>query len=57
MFRLKVKRLIEVYGIKQEYLIELINSNRVSFPKKLETDGFTDDEVSKIKAKYGALMN
>jgi len=57
MFRLKVKKLIEEYGIKQEYLIELINSNRNTFPKKLTGQiEFTPKEKSKIKSKYGVLM-
>jgi len=57
MFKLKIERLISVYGIKQEFIIELIGSNRVSFPKKLDKNDFTLDEQNKIKAKYGALMN
>lgn len=56
MFREKVKCLIDDYGIKQEYIIKLINSNRVTFPKKLESNDFTEDEKNKIKEKYGTLM-
>ena len=57
MFKLKIERLISVYGIKQEFIIELIGSNRVAFPKKMDKNDFTLDEQNKIKAKYGALMN
>lgn len=56
MFREKVKKLINEYGIKQEFIIDLIESNRVTFPKKLESNGFTDEEKAKIREKYGALM-
>ena len=57
MFREKVKRLINDYGIKQEYIIDLINSNRVTFPKKLDSNDFSYEEREKIRAKYGALMD
>lgn len=57
MFRLKVLKLIEDYGVKKEYLIELINSNRVTFPKKLKGEiEFTEPEKQKIKDKYGTLL-
>ena len=56
MFRLKVKDLIEKYGVKQEYIIDLIGSNRVTFKKKLEKDGFEEIEKAKIIAKYGGLL-
>jgi len=56
MFREKVKRLISDYGIKQEYIINLINSNRVTFPKKLENNDFSEEEKNKINEKYGTLM-
>lgn len=57
MFRLKVIKLIKEYGIKQEYLIELINSNRNTFPKKLNGEiEFTEPEKQLIKNKYGVLM-
>jgi len=57
MFREKVIRLITVYGIKREYIIDLINSNRVAFPKKLDDNSFTEEEKAKIRAKYGTLMD
>jgi hypothetical protein len=57
MFRLKVKKLIDEYGIKKEYLIELISSNRVTFPKKLKGEiEFTDEEKQLITNKYGTLL-
>ena len=57
MFRLKVKRLIEDYGVKREHLINLIGSNRVSFKKKLENEGFDDIEIRILKSKYKTLLD
>lgn len=57
MFRLKIIKLINDYGIKKEYIIELINSNRVTFPKKLNGNiEFTEYEKQLITNKYGSLM-
>ncbi len=57
MFRLKVIKLINEYGIKKEYIIELINSNRVTFPKKLKGEiEFTGIEKTLIINKYGSIM-
>ena len=57
MFRLRVIKLIDEYGIKKEYIIELINSNRVTFPKKLNGNiEFTPHEKQLITNKYGSLM-
>lgn len=56
MFRDKVKKLMEEYGVKQQALIKLIDSNRVSFPKKLESNSFEPEEEKKILNKYGSLL-
>lgn len=57
MFRLKVKKLIDEYGIKKDYLITLIDSNRVTFPKKLKGEiEFSEQEKQLIKNKYGSIM-
>ena len=56
MFKLKIKRLLEDFGVKQEAIIELIESNRVTFGKKLESNTFTDREKELILNKYGALL-
>jgi len=56
MFKHKVEKLINEFGIKREYLIELINSNRVTFPKKLKDNTFTEEEKLKILSKYGNLL-
>jgi len=56
MFRDKVKRLIEEFGIKKQSIIDLIDSNRVTFPKKMSDNTFTPDEQAKILGKYGTLL-
>ena len=56
MFNSKVKRLIEEFGVKQEYLIQLIGSNRIKFPKQMKDNSFTDEEKNKILSKYGSLI-
>lgn len=56
MFKQKVDRLLNEFGIKQEVIIELINSNRVTFGKKLKDNSFTEEEKAKILNKYGALL-
>jgi len=57
MFRLKVIKLISEYGIKKDYIIELIKSNRTTFPKKLNGNiEFTNNEKHLITTKYGSLM-
>lgn len=56
MFKQKIERLLNEFGIKQEVIIELINSNRVTFGKKLKDNSFSDDEKTKILNKYGALL-
>ena len=57
MFRLKLIRLINEFGIKKEYLISLIGSNRVTFSKKLKGEiEFSDFEKSLIINKYFKLL-
>lgn len=56
MFRLKIERLMNEFGVKQEALIETINSTRVTFGKKLKDNTFTDEEKHLILNKYGKLL-
>lgn len=56
MFRLKIERLINEFGIKREKLIELIGSNRVTFGHKIKSNSFTKDEQKKILDVYGSLL-
>lgn len=56
MFRDKVLRLLNEFHIKQQALIELIDSNRVTFPKKIKDNSFEPEEEKKILEKYGSLL-
>ncbi len=57
MFRLKLNELINHFGIKKEFIISLISSNRVTFNKKLKGDlEFTDFEKHLIINKYWGLF-
>lgn len=47
---------MEEYGIKQQALIDLINSNRVSFPRKVKDNSFEPEEEKAILNKYGSLL-
>lgn len=57
MFKQKIEQLIKEFGVKQEYIIQLINSNRVTFKKKMNTNDFSDTEKSLILQKYGKLLS
>lgn len=56
MFKEKVNRLLNEFGVKQEAIIEIIGSNRVTFAKKLKDNSFSDKEKKAILNKYGALL-
>jgi len=56
MFREKINRLLNEFGVKQEALIEVIKSNRVTFTKKMKDNSFSEDEKALILNKYGALL-
>jgi hypothetical protein len=57
MFRQKIDQLMKDFGVKQEYIIQLINSNRVTFKKKMNTNDFSDAEKNLILQKYGKLLS
>ena len=42
MFKLKLERLMKEFGVKQEALIETINTTRVTFGKKMKDNSFSD---------------
>lgn len=53
MFRLKLRYLIEDYGITKQFIIDLIGSNRRDFKEKLQgKQDFTDREKQILKDKY-----
>lgn len=56
MFKDKIIKLINVYGVKQQKIIELINSNRVTFPKKVDNNSFEPWEEKRILEVYGGLL-
>jgi len=57
MFRLRVISLIKDFGIKKEFIIELIGSNRVTFARKLGGQiEFTELEKLAIKSKFKELV-
>jgi hypothetical protein len=56
MFRIKLERLMNEFGVKQEAIIATINSNRVTFGKKLNDNSFSDKEKELILSKYGSLL-
>jgi len=56
MFKLKIQRLINEFGIKKNKLIEIINSDRVAFGKKEKDNSFTPEEQKKILDIYGKLL-
>ena len=57
MFKHKINRLLNEFGIKQEALISLINSNRVTFAKNLKYNSFDKQEETLILSKYGSLLS
>ena len=56
MFRDKVLILLKDFHIKQQAIIDLIDSNRVTFPKKIKNNTFDPEEKEKILKKYGSLL-
>lgn len=56
MFKLKLERLMKEFGVKQEALIETINTTRVTFGKKMKDNSFSDVEMRLILDKYGKLL-
>ena len=56
MFKQKIEKLIKEFGVKQEYIIQLINSNRVTFKKKMNTNDFFFFFKNLILQKYGKLL-
>lgn len=56
MFKTKVERLINEFHIKKIALINLIESNKVSFDNKLRDNSFEEEDKRKILGKYGSLL-
>jgi len=56
MLKKEIERLIFEYGVKREAIIKTIDSNRVTFSKKLNNNDFTELDKTRIYNKYGALL-
>ena len=56
MFKTKVNILINDFHIKKIALINLIDSNKVTFAEKLRNNTFTEKEKDDILEKYGSLL-
>lgn len=56
MFRYKVNRLLYEFGVKQEFLVALLNTTRGTFKKKLDNNSFSDEDQHKILKVYGKLL-
>lgn len=56
MFRLKLERLLNEFGVKQEKLVELLKSDRGTFKKKMKDNSFSKEEQDKILSVYGVLL-
>lgn len=56
MLRHKIETLMEEFGVKQEAIISCLNTNRVTFGKKMKDNSFTESEKSMLILKYGALL-
>jgi len=56
MFKHKVNKLINDYHVKKIALINLIESNKVTFDRKLKDNTFDEKEKSIIINKYGKLL-
>ncbi len=56
MFKLKLDRLINEFGIKKNKLIDIIDSDRMDLGKKHKDNSFTPEEQKKILDIYGSLL-
>lgn len=45
------------YGVKQEKIIEILETNRVTFGKKMKDNSFTPEDCHNINNKFGKFLN
>ena len=57
MLRDKINRLTKDFGIKKRIIIEALDTNRVTFGKKMKDNSFTPDDCHKINDKFGKFLN
>lgn len=56
MLKKEIERLTKDYGVKREAIISQLNSNRVTFGKKLKDNSFDQFDRKAIYDKWGALL-
>lgn len=56
MVRIRIQRLINDYGVKKEKIIEILETNRVTFAKKMKDNSFSEDDKYKLKLVYKDLF-
>lgn len=56
MLKDKVKILMSNYGVKQEAIIEQLNTNRVTFTKKKKDNSFDESDRVLLYQKWGKLL-
>ena len=56
MLRQDINRLIDDFGVKQEAIIKTLNSNRVTFAKKMRDNSFDEKDRKSLHEKYGSLL-
>ena len=57
MLRDKINRLTKDFGIKKRIIIEALDTNRVTFGKKMKDNSFTLDDCHRINDKFGKFLN
>ena len=57
MLRDKIERLTKDVGIKKRIIIEALDTNRVTFCKKMKDNSFTVDDCHRINEKFGKFLN
>jgi DNA-binding protein Fis len=57
MLKNKIERLMTDFGVKQEKIIEVLGTNRVTFGKKLKDNSFTPDDCHRLNVKFGKILN
>ena len=56
MLRDKINRLTKDFGIKKRIIIEALETNRVTFGKKMKDNSFTPDDCHRINDKFGKFL-
>ena len=57
MLRDNINILTKDFGIKKRMIIETLDTNRVTFGKKMKDNSFTSDDCHRINDKFGKFLN